>query len=367
MTRIRLAYIHEFMDRHGKVRRYFRRPGFKRVPLPGLPGSPEFNAAYEAALAGSPAPKQIGSSRTMPGTVNALIISYYASTEFLTLAPSSQKSRRIRVEKFRNEHGDKRVALLARHHIEKMIAAKMHTPAEALNFLKAVRPLMQHAVAIGMRGDDPTSGVTRPKMRSAGIHTWTEDEIAKFEATHGVGSRARLGFALLLFTAQRRGDVIRMGRQHLHDGFIHVTQRKTGAELRIPVHPELAAIIEATPSNHLTFLTTHAGAPFADAGFGNIFRDWCREAGLPEHCSAHGLRKAACRRLAEAGASANVIAAISGHKTLREVERYTRAADQARMAQAGMNMISENRKEHPVANPENRVAKSKPKSLKRKG
>lgn len=364
MTRIRLAYIHEFMDRHGRIRRYFRRPGFKRLPLPGLPGSPEFNAAYEAALVDSPAPKQIGSGRTMPGTVNALIVSYYASTAFLTLAQSSQHNRRIRIEKFRMEHGDKRVALLARHHIEKMVAAKIKTPGEALNFLKSVRGLMRLAVAIGMRGDDPTIGVTRPKMRTTGIHTWSEDEIAIFEATHHVGTRARLAFALLLYTAQRRGDVIRMGRQHLHGGFIHVVQRKTGADLRIPVHPALAEVIEATPSNHLTFLTTQSGAPFADASFGNIFREWCREAGLPEHCSAHGLRKAACRRLAEAGASANVIAAISGHKTLREVERYTRAADQAHMAQAGMNMISGNRKEQTVANPETRFAKSRPKPLK---
>jgi integrase len=57
----------------------------------------------------------------------------------------------------------------------------------------------------------------------------------------------------------------------------------------------------------------------------------CNKARLP-HCSAHGLRKAACRRLAEAGCSANEIASISGHASLREVERYTKQADQARMA-----------------------------------
>ena len=107
-------------------------------------------------------------------------------------------------------------------------------------------------------------------------------------------------------------------------------QQKTGAVLAIPVHPDLAAIIAATPRQHLTFLTTASGKPFAPAGFGNVFRDWCREAGLPEHCSAHGLRKAACRRLAEAGASVNVIASISGHTDPRMVAHYTKAADQAR-------------------------------------
>jgi integrase len=99
----------------------------------------------------------------------------------------------------------------------------------------------------------------------------------------------------------------------------------------IPVHPELAAVLEATPSDHLTFLTTATGKPFSAARFTNWFRDMCNEAGLPKGTSAHGLGKAACRRLAEAGCSANVIAAISGHATLREVQRYTAAADQARM------------------------------------
>ena len=98
----------------------------------------------------------------------------------------------------------------------------------------------------------------------------------------------------------------------------------------------LASVIEATPNEDLTFLVTEYGKPFTAAGFGGWFREMCDAAGLPRRCAAHGLRKAACRRLAEAGCSANIIAAISGHKTLREVERYTQAADQARMARAGM-------------------------------
>jgi len=127
-----------------------------------------------------------------------------------------------------------------------------------------------------------------------------------------------------------------MGRQHVRNGVAQVRQQKTGAMLAIPVHPALKAILDATPSEHLTFLTTAYGKPFTAAGFGNWFRDRCDEAGLPAHCAAHGLRKAACRRLAEAGCSANVIASISGHLSLREVERYTKAADQERMARQGM-------------------------------
>jgi integrase len=84
-------------------------------------------------------------------------------------------------------------------------------------------------------------------------------------------------------------------------------------------------------SDNLTFLVTAQGAPFTPAGFGNWFRECCDAVGL-KNCSAHGLRKAAARRLAEAGNSTNAIAAVTGHTTLKEVERYTRDADQARLA-----------------------------------
>jgi integrase len=131
-----------------------------------------------------------------------------------------------------------------------------------------------------------------------------------------------------------------MGRQHVRNGTLSVRQQKTGRSLEIPVHPALLAILETTPSEHLTFLTTQTGKPFSPAGFTNWFRDMCNEAGLPPGTSAHGLRKAACRRLAEAGCSANLIAAVSGHRSLREVQRYTEAADQARMARSAMETVT---------------------------
>ena len=127
-----------------------------------------------------------------------------------------------------------------------------------------------------------------------------------------------------------------MGRQHIRDGAIHVRQQKTGIELTIPIHATLAAIIAGTPADHLTLLTTQTSRPFSAAGFGNWFRDRCNEAGLA-HCSAHGLRKAVARRLAEAGCTMHEIAAITGHASLSEVQRYTKAVGQARLARAAMD------------------------------
>jgi integrase len=343
MSRIRLKFVHQWVDtRNGgaKARYYFRRPGFKRIPLPGLPGSDEFMEAYRTALAGQALPRpMIGASRTRAGSISALIVTYLTSADFLARPASTQTTYRNILERFRREHGDKPVTLLTRQHINAMLAQKVSTPAAANHWLRLVKVLMQLAVEEGYRKDNPTIGIKRIKNRSDGFHTWNENEIAQFEACHPIGSKARLALALLLYTAKRRSDVVRMGRQHIRDGVVHVRQQKTGAMLAIPLHPALAAIIEATPSAHLTLLTTSFGKPFTAPGFGNWFRERCNEANLPRHCSAHGLRKAACRRLAEAGCSANVIAAISGHTTLTEVARYTKAADQERMARDGMAAI----------------------------
>jgi integrase len=81
---------------------------------------------------------------------------------------------------------------------------------------------------------------------------------------------------------------------------------------------------------------TLRGKPFDPHAFTPWFGEACKAAGLPRECTFHGLRKAACRRLAEAGCTVHEIAAISGHASLREVERYTKAADQAKLARAAM-------------------------------
>jgi integrase len=346
MSGIRLKYVHQWVDKRdggAKARFYFRRHG-RRVSLPGLPGSAEFMAAYQLALTEQSPQPQIGASRTKAGSVNALSVTYRSSPRFLSLAPTTQRAYRRILERLCIEHGDKPVALLTRQHINAILAQKIATPA--------------FAVEEGWRHDNPALAVARVKMRSDGFHTWTESEISAYEARHPIGSKARLALALLLYTAQRRSDLVRMGRQHIRSDVVHVRQQKTGAMLTIPLHPDLAAIIEATPNKHLTFLVTEFGKPFTTGGFGSWFRARCDEAGLPQHCAAHGLRKAACRRLAEAGCSVNVIASISGHTTLREVERYTKAADQERMARDGMAAITRTK----TGNGDYPVAKSAKKS-----
>ena len=329
-------FVHAFLDQHGKPRFYFRRAGFKKVPLPGLPWSPDFMAVYETALAGQPL--QVGSARTKPGSLRALAVSYFNSIGFRTRAPSTQSIHRNIIDRLCEQHGDKRAATMQREHVIKLMAARAERPEAANQLRKVLRAMMKHAVEAGLRADDPTRDVRAIRVKSDGFHSWSEVEIEQFEAWHEIGSRARLALALLLYTGQRRSDVVRMGRQHVRDGFITVRQNKTGAVLEIPVIPELEAIISKTPSDNLTFLVTLYGRSFTVAGFSWWFRQQCDAAGL-HHCSAHGLRKAAARRLAEGGCTAHEIAAITGHASLREIVRYTKAADQKHLATAAMNKV----------------------------
>jgi len=191
-------FVHGFIDRHGKPRFYFRRAGFKKIPLPSLPWSPEFMAAYQDAAEGAPR-AEIGVRRSRLGTVAAAVAGYFGSAVFATaLADSTRRTRRRILERFRAEHGDKGIATLGRVHVERMVHAKAGTPGEALNFLVALRALMRYAITAGLRVDDPTIGVRAPKYRSSGFYSWTEEDIAGFEAKHSKGTQARLALSLLL-------------------------------------------------------------------------------------------------------------------------------------------------------------------------
>jgi len=329
-------YVSEFEDRHGTWRVRFRRKGYKDFYFNTVPWSPEFMMQYQSCMAGEAAPPiATGADKTKAGSLNALIVAYYNSAAFHNLKPSTKTTYRGIIERFREQHGTKSVAKIERKHIMAIVGDMKDTPAAANNLLDRLKALMTLALDLGMRKDDPTLRVRGFRSKSDGFHTWTEEEIAKFEARHPVGSMARLALALMLYTGQRRSDAVAMGRQHIKGDSISVCQQKTNTRLEIPLHPDLREAINATPMKNMTFLVTSHGNPFKAAGFGNWFRKRCDEAGL-KHCSAHGLRKAAARRLAEAGCSNQVIKAITGHKTDKEVSRYTAAADQKRLADQAM-------------------------------
>jgi integrase len=343
-------------DRHGKRRVHFRKDGFPTY-LTGTPWSEDFMRQYAAALDGVKAQAaNVGAERTLQNTLGALIKAYLdpASTSlFKTRAAETQRTQRNILENFGAERGQKpifrtdnsgrRTMLLTSEHLQRIVNGKASTPFAQRNFLNTVSVMFKWAKAEGRIPDDPTRSVTREKVKTTGYRTWSEAEIERFEAAHPIGTKARLAFALLLYTGQRRGDVVRLGRQHVQGELLVIDQGKTAggeeAHVEIPLHPKLREIIDATPTVGVkSFLVTHFGKPYTAPGFGNWFREVCDVAGCPD-VSAHGLRKATARRLAEIGCSANQIASITGHA--KEVQRYTNAADRKRMAREAMAKLIE--------------------------
>jgi integrase len=225
--------------------------------------------------------------------------------------------------------------------VEVLRDRKIQTPEAANARLKAIRQVFKFGVKKKLAPRNPARDVGYFKSGSAGFHPWTLDEVHQFEERHPVGTKARLALALMLFTGQRRSDIIRFGKQHAKGGKITFTQHKgrnrKPKRLTLPILPVLQQIIDASPCGELTFVVNEWGRPFTDAGFGNWFRDRCVEAGVPGR--AHGLRKAGATIAANNGATSRQLMAIFGWDTLNEAERYTRGADQLRLAETAMHLL----------------------------
>jgi integrase len=337
--KIRLPYLKIWMHKpSGKVYARFRRKGYAEIQLPGILGSNEMMAAYWAARnCGTPLPTDttcIGASRLKPGTVASVVALFLQSSAFTFDSEGTQRRRRSQLNGFRDQHGEAPITGMHRQFFERALADL--GPHAGRNWLKAMRPLMRFAVAQGFIETDPTDGIKIKVPKSDGHATWGEDEIAQFRAHWPLGSMERLAMELALNTGQRVSDLVRLGRQHARGGAVRIKQQKTGTEVDVPVLPELAAVLDATPVDNLTFLINGWGKPFTSTGFSEWFGKAARAAGLPTGYTAHGLRKGCAKRLADMGCTVTEIAAITGHKTLKEIERYTAAYDRRKAARAGM-------------------------------
>lgn len=342
----RWKHVVQDKDRHGNVRTYLRVPGRPKVRLTETPGTDAFEAEYRAAMHGPVSrkakPLPIGEVRS--GSIDALCVAYFGTAEYKGLDERGQRVRRQILDRFRAKNGTNPAASLTAKALWDISDALADRPEAFNGLLKALRAVYKAGVRRQLVSANPAAAVPLlPSKNPDGFHSWTMDEVAQFEARHPIGTKPRLALALLLYTAQRRSDVVLFGRQHVKDRWLSFTQQKNRkrkpVHLTIPVRPELQAIIDATPSAGLTFLSTRTGGNFSAESFGNMFRKWCNEAGLP-HCSAHGLRKATAARLAETGATELEIMAITGHRTSKEVVHYTRAASQRTRAETAFGRLA---------------------------
>ncbi|NML75267.1 tyrosine-type recombinase/integrase [Rhizobium sp. S-51] len=351
-------YCSLVIDRHKKRRIRFRTRGVDTY-LPFPPVGAEFEKAYAAALAGVTEWRaNIGVLRTRAGSFDALAVSYYRSPAFQGLRDSTKQTYRRIIENFREEHGSRLLRDLRREHVKALIGDMADRPQAANRLLSLLKIMLEHALDNGWIAVNPASGVKGFSKKTKGFHTWTDGEIAAYELRHPEGTKAHLALTLLLYTAQRRSDVVVMGWEKIKGRYIEVKQVKTDAELDLFMLPALTDAIRGLPRDKPTFLTTDFGKPFTPAGFGNWFRDRCNEAGLA-HCSAHGLRKAAARRMAEGGMSGDIIKAVTGHTDLKQVSVYTAAANQAALAEKGLKAIAGKKKRTNSDQPLRKVGQSK--------
>lgn len=338
----RFAYVSKFADRHGKVRYRFRRTGYPvhyfREPF----GTKAFEREYAGCLEADPAP--VGADRIKPGSVADVISRYYADNNFLDLKPATQTVYRGVLERFRSAFGDDPIRAFDSERIARLMTLMREKPHAAARLRKLLTQLfiIARRSKIVPHGFDPVRDTKAPKAVSEGYHRWTEDELHAFEAKHAIGTKPRLAFALLLYGAQRSGDVRFMTHQTIAEGRIRLDQSKTSTAVDVPVVEPLQEALAAGPLGEVTLIETRSGEPFTPKGFYNMMKKACIVAGLP-HCSPHGLRKSAARRCREAGCTVEQGMAITGHKTEKEYRRYAGSNDRAVLADEAMTKVLANR------------------------
>ncbi|EYD71605.1 phage integrase family protein [Rubellimicrobium mesophilum DSM 19309] len=357
-----------YTDRHGTRRWRYRKHG-KSFELGTSYGSEEFVRRYGEAVKGAKPAGRIGADRTTPGTIADLVARLLDNLTARKDLASSTKANYCGIyERFREEHGWRRVAGLDAHAVERLIAKKTETPAAANNFRKRLSQLLDLAVSLKWLPANPVRETKSLPMPGTGLHTWSEAEIARFFEVHKPGTLPHMAVTLMLYTAAAKVDAVKLGWFSIKETFegrrIEYRRQKTrrgdAPLVSIPIHDDLAAVLAVWPKECGTFLETAFGKPRSAAGLGNDMREWCDAAGLPV-CTSHGLRKAMARRLAEQGATAPQIMAVTGHKTLSEVQRYIAEASRPKMAGDAMALLARPMGGNNVANLAERFATNRDK------
>ena len=338
MPRPRPLYLHRFKTRHGNYVWYVRRPGGRRVRIKGEYGSPEFNAAYVAALDGlQPSQAKLPEAK---GTMTWLWGQYRQTTAWTGLSPATRKQRENIMVGVLKKIGEEKCAAIKRSHVVASRDARSATPAQARNFLDAMRGLFRWALEADHIKTDPTVGVTNPpKTKGPGFPVWAEDDVDRYQAKWPLGTRERVWLDVLLYTGLRRGDAVKLGRQHVRNGIATLRTEKSRQEtvVTIPILRILQTTLAAGPIGEMTFICGGRRQPLTKESFGNMFRLACKEAGVPG--SAHGIRKIAATRAAENGATVAELEALFGWHGGGMASLYTRDADRARLSKGAATKL----------------------------
>jgi len=333
--------VSTYRDRHGKPRWRFRRKGYPPYTFKAPHGTKAFEREYACCIQADPTP--IVGKRIVPGSVSDVVARYYADNDFLDLREATQIVYRGVLERFRAQFGDDHIKLFDAERISRLMTAmraKPHAAARLRKLLKALFRIARRAKVVP-HNFDPVQDTRAPKAETIGYHRWTESELDAFEAHHPLGTKPRLAFALLLYGAQRSGDVRFMTAATVAGNRIKLVQSKTSNAVNVRVVPPLIDAMAAGPLGKVTLVETKDGKPFTPKGFYGMLKRACIAAGLP-HCSPHGLRKSAARRCMEAECTDAEGMSITGHKTVKEYHRYAGMDARPELSDAAMDKVMAN-------------------------
>jgi integrase len=352
MPRPRPPHLQRRVSRHGKVVWYVRMGRGALVRIKGVFGTPEFDAAYQAAVRGE---KVVGERvHHAKDTLGWLVDLYLTSKDgWGGLSKSTQARRLPQLKQILKTSGLYPLSSVDR---QGLIAGrdKRNAPSQARTFVMTMRSLFKWAVDNTLVTDNPTIGITITMPETDGHIPWTEEDFRRYEALYPRGTAERVMLDVYAYTGLRRGDAARVGKQHVKDGVITIKTEKTGMVVSIPILPELQATLDAGPVGDMTFNVGRYGLPLTARGLGRKFGAACRAAGLVGR-SAHGLRKAAADRAVENGATGAQLNAIFGWTGSQMASLYTEKADRAAMARQAMNKLGRNENETSMLPPSDRV------------
>lgn len=351
-----------FDDRLGVRRWRFRKTGHKTRMLPGQPGDPDFEAAYDAIIAGMALPAVSPTAApaaevaevvrhpkaALPKSMRAAWLIVTTSTpEWKRMQSDTQARQCVIAENFLNDRvtadkptvwGDIPITDLRRRHIKAIIAERQVTLHVTKQLLGLIRKMVSAAMDAEWIDVDPTYGVSfQPEYK--GWRAWTRDEMDKFEERWPIGTTPRLAYALALWLGNRRGDVCTLTVDAIEPEGVRLVQGKTGRALLVPITPMLRDVLTATNLSEGTILKTVHGEPFSAKSITGRMQEWTRMAGLKPGCTLHGLRKTLGKMLAEGGASTRQIMDTLGHTNIKHAELYSKEADQKRLSRDGMDKV----------------------------
>ncbi|WP_417429547.1 tyrosine-type recombinase/integrase [Kiloniella sp.] len=239
----------------------------------------------------------------------------------------TKESRSAIFKRYRQTQGLRPLDTITSEAIERALYSK--GGHAAVNEYKALKPVFEHMRRLGFIKKNPLSNIELDRPKTVGFPVADADDIEAFQKRWSVGTKERLIFDLGLYTGAARSDLVKLSRKNINDGLMTYERQKSKVKASVLMSVELRAVIERTPDIAPAFILTDLGTPFKAESLGNRFSKAARAAGIKSRL--HGLRKAFCIYWAENGSTTHQIAAMAGHMSLAEVERYTRAADRNRI------------------------------------